>query len=429
MNNHKTAWDSRYEWQAVLLLAFGFGLVGLDRFIILPLFPAIMKDLALDYQDLGNISAVLALAWALSSILIGRISDTFGRRKVLIPSLIVFSLLAGVSGLATGIASLLLIRAIMGVAEGAFTTTSIATNAEVSHPLRRGRNMGIQLGFFPLLGLGLAPIIATQLLTVVPSWRWVFAIVALPGFVLAWLIYRNLKETRPQAAEVATTAAEPVEKHRWLTVLRHRNMPLNIICMCCALTCLFVVSVMTANYLTDYLHLSLTQMGFVMSAIGFGGFAGDMIMPSLSDRLGRKPVLLLSFVATALSLWLLIHTGAEPLQLFGLLFMTTFFNFSMICVINGPLTSESVSPAQIATATGLVVGAAELFGGAVAPALAGFIAQHYGIEKTLLLALGSLGIGLLAGLFLRETLPGKRRSTPARAFPAAGLDAAESKPD
>jgi predicted MFS family arabinose efflux permease len=428
MNNNKPAWDSRYEWKAVLLLAFGFGLVGLDRFIILPLFPAIMKDLALDYQDLGNISAVLALAWALSSILIGRISDTFGRRKVLIPSLIIFSLLAGVSGLASGIASLLMIRAVMGVAEGAFTTTSIATNAEVSHPLRRGRNMGIQLGFFPLLGLGLAPIIATQLLAVVPSWRWVFAIVALPGFVLAWLIYRNLKETRPQTAK-ATTTADSVEKHSWLTVLRHRNMPLNIICMCCALTCLFVVSVMTANYLTDYLHLSIPQMGFVMSAIGFGGFTGDMIMPSLSDRFGRKPVLLISFVATALFLWLLTNTGAEPLKLFGLLFMTTFFNFSMICVINGPLTSESVTPSQIATATGLVVGAAELFGGAVAPALAGFIAQHYGIEKTLLLALGSLGIGLVVSLFLKETLLSKRKSLSDQGFPASGLGMSNIKPD
>lgn len=410
MNNNKPAWDSRYEWKAVLLLAFGFGLVGLDRFIILPLFPAIMKDLALDYQDLGNISAVLALAWGLSSILIGGISDRVGRRKVLIPSVIVFSLLAGVSGLASGVGSLLLIRAVMGISEGAFTTTSIATNAEISHPLRRGRNMGIQLGFFPLIGLGLAPIIATQLLQVVPSWRWVFAIVSLPGFVLAWFIYRHLKETVPSVATPRQQIAPAAEKHNWLAALRYRNLPLNIVCMCCALTCLFVVSVMTPNYLTDYLHLSLSQMGFIMSAIGLGGFAGDMIMPALSDRLGRKPVVLFSFLATAVFLWLLINTGPSPLQLFVLLFLTTFFNFSMICMINGPLTSEAVPASLIATATGLVVGIGELFGGGIAPALAGFIAQKYGIEKTLLLALSSLGVGLLIALLLKESAPAKDQS-------------------
>ncbi len=89
---------------------------------------------------------------------------------------------------------------------------------------------------------------------------------------------------------------------------------------------------MMPNYLTDYLHLSLQQTGFVMSAIGLGGFIGQLLLPGLSDRVGRKPVALGSFVATALCIGLLMRTGAEPLTLFILLFMTTFFNFSMICM-------------------------------------------------------------------------------------------------
>ncbi|MGE8312495.1 MAG: MFS transporter, partial [Pseudomonas protegens] len=51
-----TAANSRYERSMVLLLSLSFGLVGLDRFIILPLFPVIMHDLQLDYQDLGYLS-------------------------------------------------------------------------------------------------------------------------------------------------------------------------------------------------------------------------------------------------------------------------------------------------------------------------------------------------------------------------------------
>ena len=405
MHNNDNKWNARYEYTAVAMLALGFGLVGLDRFIILPLFPVMMSELHLDYQDLGNISAILAIAWGISSIFMGRLSDRIGRRKVLIPAVLLFSLLAGLSGLANGVAALLLIRAVMGVSEGAFTPTAIAATAESSHPSRRGLNIGIQQAFFPILGLGLAPILATQLLLVLPSWRWVFVVVSLPGFLLAWFMYRNLRETRaPAAADV------PQEQGRWLDALRYRNVPLNILGMFCMLTSLFVLSVMMPNYLTDYLHLGVQQMGFVMSAIGLGGFIGQLVLPGLSDRLGRKPVVLGSFVATGACIWLLMRTGAEPLTLFALLFLTTFFNFSMICMTVGPLTGESVPLPLVSTATGLVVGIGEVFGGGVAPALAGYIAQHHGIQYTLYLALGGVVLGLAAASLLRETAPLRRKA-------------------
>ncbi|MEC5405656.1 hypothetical protein VOM14_08740 [Paraburkholderia sp. MPAMCS5] len=50
------AWDVAYEWKIVTLLSLGFGLVGVDRFMIMPLFPVLMADLRLDYQDLGHIT-------------------------------------------------------------------------------------------------------------------------------------------------------------------------------------------------------------------------------------------------------------------------------------------------------------------------------------------------------------------------------------
>jgi hypothetical protein len=55
-----TPWDTRYEWRAIALLTLASGLLGLDRFVVNPLFPAMMRDLSLDYQDLGNMGAVLA---------------------------------------------------------------------------------------------------------------------------------------------------------------------------------------------------------------------------------------------------------------------------------------------------------------------------------------------------------------------------------
>nr|WP_315192186.1 MFS transporter [uncultured Albidiferax sp.] len=147
-------WDTRYEWKAVTLLCLGFGLVGIDRFMILPLFPVISKELNLNYQDLGQITGVLSIAWGLASIFMGNLSDRLGHRKVLIPAVIVFSLLAGFSGLATGVVSMMAIRALMGLAEGAFTPVSIVATLDASKPSRQGMNIGIQQMALPLFGLG-----------------------------------------------------------------------------------------------------------------------------------------------------------------------------------------------------------------------------------------------------------------------------------
>src|ERR1700744_6449763 len=111
--------------------------------MIQPLFPVMMHDLGLTYQDLGNVSGVLAVAWGIAALLSGRLADRLGRRAILIPSTLVFSLLAGLSGLATGVGSLLLIRGVMGLSEGAFTPASIVATLEASKPSRHGRNLGI----------------------------------------------------------------------------------------------------------------------------------------------------------------------------------------------------------------------------------------------------------------------------------------------
>jgi MFS family permease len=400
-----TKWDTQYEWKAVTLLAIGFGLVGLDRCIILPLFPVIMKDLGLDYRDIGYISGALAIAWGVAALFMGGISDRIGRRRVLIPSVIGFSLLAGLTGVAGGVGSLLLIRALMGLCEGAYTPASIAATLEASKASRRGFNLGLQQQAFPLLGLALAPILATQLLEVLPSWRWVFVIVSVPGFVVAWLMYRVLRDTHAGASR---SALDP-PPHRWTEALRHRNVALNCLVMLCLLTCIFVVGAMMPSYLTDFLRLELDQMGFVLSAVGFGGFAGQLVLPGLSDRYGRKPIMIFSFLTAGLCMWMLMDTGPDPMTLFALLFVASGCLLSMTCLTVGPLTTEAVPPALMSTATGLVVGIGEVFGGGIMPALAGFVAQGFGIQYILHLALGGLVVGVFVALLLEETAPVRRK--------------------
>ena len=92
-------WDTGYEWKIILILSLTFGLVGLDRFILPVLFPAFMDELGLTYADLGNLVGILAVFWGLSAFAMGFLSDRVGRRKVLIPAVIIFSLMSAFSGM------------------------------------------------------------------------------------------------------------------------------------------------------------------------------------------------------------------------------------------------------------------------------------------------------------------------------------------
>jgi MFS family permease len=61
-------WDTDYEWKVVALLGVGFGMVGLDRWIIAPLFPFIARDLGLDPGAIGTLSGVLGIVWGICAI-------------------------------------------------------------------------------------------------------------------------------------------------------------------------------------------------------------------------------------------------------------------------------------------------------------------------------------------------------------------------
>ena len=78
----------------------------------------------------------------------------------------------------------------------------------------------------------------------------------------------------------------------------------------------------------------------------------------------------------------------------------------------GPISTESVPPELMASASGLVICTGEIFGGGIAPIIAGGVAERFGIQYILPLAVGGLVVGFLNSCLLTETAP-RRRAGPA----------------
>jgi len=175
--------------------------------------------------------------------------------------------------------------------------------------------------------------------------------------------------------------------------------------MLCWLTCLIVISAMMPSYLVDHHNFTLQEMGIVLSALGFGASIGTVTLPWLSDYIGRKPVMVLSVIGQIVGLIWMIQTGPVVGHLFALLFAVAFFNMAAICLTVGPLSAESVPEDLTSTASGMAVGVGEIFGGGVAPIIAGFVAHAYGIKYVPHLAVVALSIGFFVTLALKETRP------------------------
>ena len=390
---------TRGEVQGVLILSLGFGLVGIDRFLISTMYPTIARELHLGYGDIGTITGALAIAWGIAALIMGNLSDQIGQRRVLVGSLIAFSLLIGGSGLATGLGGLVLVRLVMGFADGAFTPASIAATIQLSPPDRHGRNVGFQQTMLVLFGLGLSPLLVGALLRHGFDWRYIFLLFLVPGLIVAWLTRRIIPQRASEHTEPRNSFAD------WRQVLRYRNIRLLMAGMFCWLTCLITTSAFLPSYLVNYLKLESGQMTTVMSGIGFGAMTGTILLSALSDRIGRKPVMVIASIGALASLSALGSIGPTVGVLFLCLFAVHFFNNALITMTVGPIAAETVPPLLMATASGIVIAAGELLGGGLAPIIGGQVAERFGIEHILRLPMIMMSVGIVLCLALRETRP------------------------
>ncbi|MET0293137.1 MAG: MFS transporter [Steroidobacteraceae bacterium] len=406
------SWDTSYEWKIIFLLSLTFGLVGLDRFIL----PIILqspnstmgKDLGLTPADGGAMAGYLGMAWGLSAFVMGYLADKVGRRAILVPAILVFSLMSAFSGLATSVTALVLVRVIMGIAEGPVASTGVAVAVEASKPSRRGLNNGIFQCMISLFGLALAPIIATRLLNE-HSWHVVFMLVGAPGVIVAIIMWFVIREPLKRADTGHGTGAAP-----FMSMFAHRNAKVAPLTLICAMGGIFVIAALLTAYLTAPvgagLGLDPVVAGNVFSAVGIGGCIGQFAMPALSDFIGRKLSTLASYILAAVSLYFFIQTGPEnTTQLWVLLFFASLFNFAALAILAGPVAAEAAPPGMLASMAGFVIFAGEFIGGGVAPIIAGGLAGNpaYGLKGALYFAAAGLAVGFVVALFLKETAPRK----------------------
>lgn len=401
--------DPRYELGLLALLTLANGVVAFDRLTVAFLAPYIVKDLGLSNAEVGWLAGALSGAVALSAFFGGRLADSTGKRKaILIACTVLFSLGSGAGGLALTFAVLFAARFVLGIAEGPMVPVSQTVMADTSAPERRGMNMGIMqmAGAFGL-GAMLGPIVATQVADS-HGWRVALFLSAAPGLLLAAIMALYMK--RDPAPDRATAAQGGSALAALAALLRIPNMRVSLGVAALFTAWLVLQNTFLALYLTDVKGLAPTTVGGVLSMGGLAGIAGGVGLPLLSDRIGRRPVVIGATLAGVLCPAALLLLPGDPLLL-GAAILIGWLPLGIAPLYCATIPTESVSPAMATTAVGLSMGTAELAGGVIAPALAGPVADAHGLASVLYICIGLALAAMAVALLLQETAPCIRGAT------------------
>lgn len=135
----------------------------------------------------GGILAITLLSWAIGGLVSGVLADRFGRRRVMIVSILWYSICAGLTALAPAYGVLLLLRFVTGLGMGAEWGGGSSLVAETAPPRRRGLRIALlQSGF------GVGFLIATGVWQLVNQgnpgdWRWMYALGVVPALLVLYI--------------------------------------------------------------------------------------------------------------------------------------------------------------------------------------------------------------------------------------------------
>ena len=337
---------TKSQRNVVIAAYLGWTLDAFDFFLMVFMFKDISAEMHSSMQ-LVSTAVLLTLGMRpLGALLFGRLADRFGRKPALMWNILAYSILEMASGFAPNMSTLLIVRALFGIAMGGEWGVGSALTMETIPPAGRGFVSGLLQTGYPS-GYFLASV-AVYLFYDRLGWRYMFVLGMLPA-ILVFFIRRGVGES-PAWQERASAPRAGL-----IAVLR-RDWKL----------ALYAIALMTAfNFFSHgsqdaYPNLFLkvqhgfdTKLASLMTAVAnIGAICGGLLFGSLSEKFGRRRIIVIAALLAlpALPFWAF---GSTPLILAA-------GAFAMQCSVQGawgviPVHLNELSPPEIrATFPGFV---------------------------------------------------------------------------
>jgi MFS transporter, SHS family, lactate transporter len=300
------AW-TKQQRNIVIAAYLGWTLDAFDFFLMVFMFKDIAAELHSSMQVVSTAVLLTLSMRPVGAFIFGRLADRYGRKPTLMWNILAYSLLEMASGFAPDMTTLLLVRALFGIAMGGEWGIGSALTMETIPASARGAVSGLLQVGYPS-GYFLASL-AVYLFYDRLGWRWMFVLGVVPA-ILVFFVRRGIDESP------AWQERQSLPRAGVLRVLQS-NVKLAV----------YAIVLMTAfnffshgsqdvypTFLKVQHHFD-TRLASLWTAIGnIGAICGGLLFGSLSEKIGRRRAIIIAALIAlpALPFWAF---GSTPLVL------------------------------------------------------------------------------------------------------------------
>lgn len=295
-----------YRYRVLIFLFSLMFLTYLDRIAIGLVGKRIISEFNLTNTEFGWVLSAFSLAYAIFEIPTGIMGDRLGQKIVLIRIVLWWSLFTALTGFATGLVTLIIVRFLFGMGEaGALPTMSgVLSRWMPANELSRGLSVSL-IG--QTSGAAVAPFIVVPLAAAF-GWRNMFFVIAFIGLIWVLICRRWFKNNPSDMKGITEEEKNYIEKNRrvtthaqkisWKKILKNRSM--------IALVASFFTSQWGAYFFIGWLpvylqqgrHFSENSMKFITSLVFvpaiaiclIGGYLADILVKKKGLKFGRRAI-------------------------------------------------------------------------------------------------------------------------------------------
>jgi len=399
-------------WIAVFVFVFLALMVdGADFMFLSYSLSSLKQEFGIDNQLAGYLATITLVGMAVGGIWGGWVADRFGRVRVTVWCIVIFSIGTAILGLTQTYMQFAVARFFASVGLGAVYVVGNTLMAEYVPTRYRTTVLGsLQAGWS--VGYLVATLLAGWILPTY-GWRWLFYIAIIPVVMAVLMQFIVPEPPNWQAMRAKLTADKAAgaggAKQRdgsWRLIFSnpaHARM-----FMLWAFTACFLqfgyygVSTWMPTYLEKELHMNFKAMTGYMIGTYVAMIIGKIVAGWLADRFGRRFIFAFGALGTAIFLPVIVLYQSPE----SIIYLMTIFGFlyGIPYGVNATYMTESFETRIRGSAVGGAYNIGRV-GAALAPAIIGFLATHGSIGTGfLLLGVAYFFCGIIPALFIKEKL-------------------------